>query len=163
MFIDISVHLRDKTIFWEFCTCIWYVLIKSTPYSLHSNFSSTPLFSCNFMCSLFETHWGHCLDVHRCWIIYWSTSNLPESHPWRKHTFPPSAAINCKSFLSYWVGLPEAFLHPCWDWGRLLLRRHCACSHSDHVFTCATALSCPANKVSAMYGHYFRLLKNISN
>lgn len=163
MFIDISVHLRDKTIFWEFCTAHGMYWLNPLPIPYTPIFPLRP-FSLAISCALFfETHWVHCLDVRRCWIIYWSTSNLPEPHPWRKHTFPPSAAINCKSFLSYWVGLPEAFLHPCWDWGCLLLSMHCACSHSDHVFTCATALSCPANKVSAMYGHYFRLLKNISN
>lgn len=103
MFIDISVHLRDKTIFWEFCTCIWYVLIKSTPYSLHSNFSSTPLFSCNFMCSLF---WNPLRTLSGCaqMLDHLLEHQQPSGVTSLKKTYFPSLSSHQLQILSQLLG-----------------------------------------------------------
>lgn len=158
MFIDISAHLRAKTMFGEIVhTHIVYTdqchsLSPRLRFFLHP----WPLFSLNFMCSLFGHPLSKLSAVCLCMIQVHQLEhcNLQSPHPWRKQTFHPSIAINC-----YWAGLHEAFIHlPC-DFGRLILCRNYACSHRAAMLMCPRALLCTANIASVMYVHYFWLVK----
>lgn len=134
MFIDISAHLRDKTILGEtvhtdiVCTDQCHSLSPGLGFFLHFR----TLFSPNFICSLFGNPLRKLSAVCMCMIQahqleHWQPSVATSLK--KNRLSSPQQPSTANSFSAIGWGLHEAFFHlPC-DFGCLILCRNWACSH----------------------------------